>query len=74
MHHAKNDSTSTIFKMAFNFPNHYYLTGFARINFADLTQPKFQIAVRGYEMKFCRIIKKITSAPTFKSRVKEITL
>ena len=74
MHHAKNDSTSTIFKMAFNFPNHHYPTGFARISLADLTQYKFQITVRGYGMKVSPIIKKLTDALIFKSRVKEIAL
>ena len=37
MYHLKNDSTHTIFKTAFTFPNQQYLKGFARNNFAKDT-------------------------------------
>ena len=58
-----------IFKIAFNFPVHQYLTGFASSNFVklkiNLAQSKFRISVRRFmRMEFSVTMKK-TSKCTF---------
>ena len=41
MYHLKNDSKQTIFKTAFDFSNHQYLTGFAGNNVVKDTLKDF---------------------------------